>query len=94
MRRQQIRQDAPVGLAAEDVTIEVAGSAETLLHAAALRLTPDAAADQQGAVNIEEDDSFHSAMPCFALRKRIIYSLPSMTIKEASAAPARTLIAA
>ena len=61
--RQQISQDTPIGLAAEDMAVQVAGPAEAFQHGAAFGFAPDAAADQQGAVYIEEDDVFHAPAP-------------------------------
>ena len=58
MRRQQFGDDAPIGLAAEDMIVEVAGLAEALEHGLALGFAADAAADEQRAVYIEED-KFH-----------------------------------
>ena len=60
MRRQQFSDDAPVGLAAEDVIVEVAGHAEAFLHRLAFGFAPDAAADEQRAVNIEKDETGHA----------------------------------
>ena len=53
-RRQKIRQNAPIGHAAEDMIVQIANGAEMLQHGAAFGFASDAAADQQRAVNIEQ----------------------------------------